>query len=375
MLGMLICVGIAILIIALIASPSFREGERFFTPEGEERVQNMRRRAVEDATRGREAVRSVVNRRRPRDAEDESAGALDGPSYRVEDVDGYEENQASEDRDVRLADRSEPGLERNVDHERDPEIGRRPMDAQERRFEPGDDPRERVASTGAQPGRSGRERLAPERRDVATRDRRDDDDAPQDEIDLRDSAVNVRDAEPVEPETGHGRVRRSGASPAAAGVVVGGAVAGGATAIGAVKRRRSGGETASRTSTPLEATVDAPREDREASTRFDLPAVSRHEEAYETDRPLPQDDGGSNRGRRLGGAGGGRSDAGDEASRVAPVGDEWEGDVEPDERAPEPAYSGAEPRGEEGGFMARITSSLNRSGTDRTRTGPRHARG
>lgn len=113
-LGMLLCVGIAIVVILLIASPSFREGERILTPEGEEKVQNVRRRAAsmaaraeQDAGRSADAVRSVVQSRKRGDgaADAEEEVHDDGlPQQEEPSGEGFmaHEEPADEDRSINL---------------------------------------------------------------------------------------------------------------------------------------------------------------------------------------------------------------------------------------------------------------------------------
>lgn len=62
---MLVCVGAALLVLAIVAIPRVRNGERLLTRDGEEAVRDARRRATVLAADTRTRARAEAARRRP----------------------------------------------------------------------------------------------------------------------------------------------------------------------------------------------------------------------------------------------------------------------------------------------------------------------
>jgi hypothetical protein len=88
--GMLICVGLAVAVVGLVAVPARREGRELLTPQGEELVATVRERTESTLDRTGEALASAKDK-----VADTIADARDSSVSDVGDVDDVPHDRAS----------------------------------------------------------------------------------------------------------------------------------------------------------------------------------------------------------------------------------------------------------------------------------------
>ena len=89
--GMLICVGLAVAVVGLVAVPARREGRELLTPQGEELVATVRERTESTLDRTGEALTSAKDKVADKVADVRTSSASDD----ADDVDAVPHDRAS----------------------------------------------------------------------------------------------------------------------------------------------------------------------------------------------------------------------------------------------------------------------------------------